>query len=62
MSKKDCLLIKTRNKRKLFTSKRNLKKLMEFAKLLGLKISIVKVENPKILDLKELAYSITQNE
>lgn len=58
MSKKDCLLITTTDNRNLFTHKKHLSQLVEFSKILGAEISIVKAEDPEILSLEELAPAI----
>jgi hypothetical protein len=57
MSKK-CLLIKTKDKRNLFTEKKNFGQLIEFSKTMGAKISVVKADNPDILSIEELPPAI----
>lgn len=53
-----CLMIKTKDKRKFFTHEKNLPQLLEFSKTFGAEISTVKVSEAEILDLKELAPAI----
>lgn len=53
-----CLLIQTKDKRKFFTHEKNLIQLIEFSKTFGAEISMVKLEEGPILELKELAPAI----
>lgn len=58
-----CLLIETADKRKFFTTEKNLPHLVEFSKTFNAKISLVKIENGNLLELDELAQAIcNQNE
>jgi hypothetical protein len=52
---KDCLLITTSDNRNLFTQKKHLNQLIEFSKIFGAEISIVKADNPEVLSLEDLA-------
>ena len=53
-----CLLIQTKDKRKFFTHEKNFVQLIEFSKTFGAEISMVKLEEGPILELKELAPAI----
>lgn len=53
-----CLLIQTKDKRKFFTHEKNLVQLIEFSKTFGAEISMVKLEEGPVLELKELAPAI----
>ncbi len=50
-----CLMIKTKDKRKFFTAEENYLPLLEFSKLFKAEMSIVKVRDAEILDLEQLA-------
>lgn len=58
MNKNQCLLIKTNDKRNFFTHERNFSQLIEFSKTFGAEISVVRLENPPILDLEDLVPAI----
>lgn len=50
-----CLMIQTKDNRKLFTYQKNYKHLLEYVKTFNAKIFIVKIDkNQKILDLNKL--------
>lgn len=51
-------MIKTNDNRKFFTEEENYEKLIEFSKIFDAEISIVKVKEPKILNMTELAPAI----
>ena len=53
--KKKCLLLETKDKLKLFTYTKYYKELIEFSKKFEVTLSIVKVENPAILSLNQIA-------
>lgn len=53
-----CLMIKTKDRRKFFTHEKNFTPLLEFSKAFKAEISVVKVENAEILDLAQLAPAI----
>lgn len=50
-----CLMIETKDKKRLFTHETNYPDLIEFSKTFGAEISVVKVEEAEILELEELA-------
>ncbi len=50
-----CLMIKTKDKRKFFTHEANLPQIIEFSKMFKAEISTVQVSEAQILDLEELA-------
>jgi len=52
---KKCIMIQTKDNKKLFTHEDNYPDLIEFSKTFGAEISIVKVEKADILELEELA-------
>ena len=52
---KKCLMIETKDNKKLFTHEDNYPDLIEFSKTFGAEISVVKVEKAEILELEELA-------
>lgn len=52
---KKCLMIETADHRKFFTHEKNYPQLIEFGKTFGAEISIVKADNPELLDLVGLA-------
>jgi hypothetical protein len=54
----NCLLIETKDNRKLFTHKKNYPNLIEFGKTFEAEISVVKSTNAKVLELDELAPAI----
>ena len=54
----NCLMLKTTDERRFFTSKNNYPQLVEFARTCDAEISVVKAQNVKVLDLSELAKSI----
>ena len=51
----ECLMIKTKDKRKFFTHKANLPQILEFSKLFRAEISTVQVNEAEVLDLAALA-------
>lgn len=55
MKKSKLLMIKTRDKRKFFTEKKNLPFLIEFAKTFGAELSIITTELSKPTPLEKLA-------
>jgi len=56
---KTCLLVKTKDKRKFLTHKKNLKMLEEFANTFKAEVYLVRVfEKPEILELEKLAPAI----
>ena len=57
----ECLLILTKDNKKIFTSKKNLKKLKEYAKIFIAEISVVQVKEAEIMDLDEVASIIVED-
>ena len=58
---KQCLMICTNDRKKLFTHEKNLPQLIEFSKVFNAEISIVQISNEKeILDLEELAPALCE--
>ena len=57
----ECLLILTKDNKKIFTSKKNLKKLKEYAKIFNAEISVVQVKEAEIMDLDEVASIIVED-
>lgn len=55
----ECILLKTKDKRKFFTFKRNLNYLIEFTNFFKAEIEFVKLESGEVLDLEELASAIS---
>ena len=53
-----CLMIKTKDKRNFFTHEKNFPQLIEFSKTFKAEISLVKVEDPTIMELTQLAPAI----
>lgn len=53
--KRKCLMIETRDNRRFFTEEKNYIQLIEFSKTFGAELSIVKAEDPPVLDLVSLA-------
>lgn len=53
--KQTCLMIKTRDNSTFFTHEKNYPQLIEFGKTFGAELSIVKVDDPPVLDLVSLA-------
>jgi hypothetical protein len=53
-----CLMIKTKDKRKFFTFEKNYVQLLEFSKMFNAEISIVKAKDVEVLDLPQLAPAI----
>ncbi len=53
--RKKCLMIETKDRRRFFTHPNNYEHLIEFGKTFGAELSVVKVEEPEILDLMSLA-------
>lgn len=51
-------MLKTEDKKTFFTYIKNFQSLLEFSKVFGIKLEIVEAENPKILELKDLAVII----
>lgn len=60
--RKKCILIKTKDKRQFFTHSKNCNKIIEFANTFNAEVSIVKAENPEILDLVPLASAVANAE
>lgn len=58
MENGQCLMLKTKDKRKFYTHEENLDKLIEFSKMFKAEISIVSVREAEILDLTALAPAI----
>lgn len=56
-----CLMIETTDHRQFFTSEKNYLQLIEFSKAFGAEISVVKVKEAEVLDLKQLAPAICNN-
>lgn len=54
MKKNHCLLLKTPDNRHFFTHENNFPLLVEFGKTFGAEISVVKADNPPVLELEEL--------
>ena len=52
---RQCLLLKTKDKREFLTEKSNYSLLLEFSKKFSLEVSVVKIEKATILELSELA-------
>lgn len=50
-----CLMIKTKDRRKFFTHEKNYVQLLEFSKLFKAEISVVAVKEAEVLDLEQLA-------
>jgi len=58
---KQCLMIRTNDRKKLFTHEKNLPQLIEFSKAFNAEISIVHISNEKeILELEELAPALCE--
>lgn len=58
---KQCLMIRTNDRKKLFTHEKNLPQLIEFSKAFNAEISIVQISNEKeILELEELAPALCE--
>lgn len=57
----ECILITTKDNRKLFTHKKNLNKLKEYAKVFDAELSVVQVKEADILDLEDLAFSLVSD-
>lgn len=53
-----CLLLETKDKRKFFTHEKNFLQLIEFSRTFNAEISVVKMEQTELLDLKDLAPAI----
>jgi hypothetical protein len=53
-----CLMIKTKDRRKFFTHEKNYIQLLEFSKLFKAEVSVVKVKEAEVLDLSQLAPAI----
>ncbi len=60
--RKKCILLRTKDKRQFFTHSKNCNKIMEFANTFNAEVSIVKAENPEILDLIPLAAALANQE
>lgn len=54
MPKSNILMVKTKDKRKLFTFQKNLPMLVEFAKMFNAELAIVHSETAEVLDLNKL--------
>lgn len=50
-----CLMITTKDNRKFFTHEKNYGQLIEFSKTFNADVSVVRAENPEVLDLMALA-------
>ena len=50
-----CLMIKTKDRRKFFTHERNFVQLLEFSKMFKAEVSVVAVKEAEVLDLEQLA-------
>lgn len=50
-----CLMIKTKDRRKFFTHEKNYVQLLEFSKLFKAEVSVVAVKEAEVLDLEQLA-------
>lgn len=55
---KKCLMVETKDQRRFFTDPRNYDHLVEFGKTFGAELSMVRAEEPDILDLMSLAPAI----
>lgn len=53
-----CLMIETKDRRRFFTDPHNYDHLVEFGKTFGAELSVVRAEEPDILDLMSLAPAI----
>jgi hypothetical protein len=53
-----CLMIKTKDRRKFFTHEENYIQLLEFSKLFNAEISVVSVKEAEVLNLSQLAPAI----
>lgn len=54
----NCLMIETKDGKKLFTYKENFRELTEYAKTFDVSMSLVNVEAKYVMDLLDLAYAI----
>ena len=52
---RQCLLLKTKDKREFLTEKSNFPLLLEFSKKFSIEVSVVKIKKATILELSELA-------
>ena len=52
---RQCLLLKTKDKREFLTEKSNYSLLLEFSKKFSIEVSVVKIKEATILELSELA-------
>src|SRR5688572_11083080 len=50
-----CLMIKTKDRRKFFTHEKNFIQLLEFSKMFKAEVSVVAVKEAEVLDLEQLA-------
>lgn len=53
-----CLMIKTKDRRKFFTHEKNYIQLLEFSKLFKAEVSVVAVKEAEVLELEQLAPAI----
>lgn len=53
-----CLMIKTKDRRKFFTHEKNYIQLLEFSRLFKAEVSVVAVKEAEVLDLEQLAPAI----
>lgn len=58
----NCILLKTKDKRKFFTFKNNLNSLIEFTNFFNAEIKFVKLKEGEVLELEELASAISNPE
>ena len=56
-----CLLLELKDKRKFFTSEKNLYQLVEFCKSFQANISLVDVKNCVLMNLEELVFALCNN-
>ena len=57
----ECLLILTKDNKKIFTSKKNLKKIKEYARIFNAEISTVQVKEANLVELEEIAAIIVED-
>lgn len=58
MKNGQCLMIKTKDRRKFFTHEKNFIQLLEFSKLFKAEVSVVAVKEAEVLELEQLAPAI----
>ncbi len=54
----NCLMIKTKDRRRFFTAEENYDRLVEFTKVFNAELSLVRVEEGEVLDIEALAPAI----